>query len=72
MRSTITISIPDQVRGELDRLSRQEGVSRSDIIRDSLRDHLFLRRFRALRKSMAAKASRKGIFTDQDVFDRVS
>ena len=72
MRSTITVSIPEEIRGELDRLSRSEGVSRSDVVRESLRDYIFLRRFRALRKSMAARASRKGIFTDQDVFDTVS
>jgi len=72
MRNTITISVPKTLRGELDKLSKQEGVSRSDLVRDSLRDYLFLRRFRALRKSMTAKASQKGIFTDQDVFDRIS
>jgi metal-responsive CopG/Arc/MetJ family transcriptional regulator len=57
---------------ELDRVSRLEGVSRSDIVRESVQDYLFLRRFRTLRKTMVAKASRRGIHTDQDVFDRVS
>ena len=72
MRSTITVSLPQRMRAELDRLSRAEGVSRSDIVRESVRDYLFVRRFRRLRKSMVAQASRKGIFTDADVFDRVS
>jgi len=72
MRSTITISLPDPVRKELDRMSQDEGVSRSDIVRESIRDLLFVRRFRSLRKSMVAKASRYGVSTDQDVFDKVS
>ena len=72
MRSTITISLPDHVRKELDRMSQDEGVSRSDIVRESIRDLLFVRRFRSLRKSMVAKASRHGVSTDQDVFDKVS
>jgi len=72
MRSTITISVPEQMRSELDRLSRSDGVSRSDIVRESLRDYLFVRRFRSMRKSMVSKASAKGIYTDEDVFDRVS
>jgi len=72
VRSTITISVPEQMRSELDKLSRSDGVSRSDIIRESLRDYLFVRRFRSMRKSMMSKASANGVYTDQDVFERVS
>ena len=72
MRSTITISVPEQMKSEIEKLSRMDGVSRSDIIRESLRDYLFVRRFRSMRKSMTNKASANGIYTDQDVFDRVS
>lgn len=72
MRSTLTISIPEQVRVQLDRVSKTEGVSRSDIVRESIRDYLFIRQFRALRKTMMSKASKQGIHTEQDVFDRVS
>ncbi len=60
------------MKSELEKLSRAEGVSRSDIVRESLRDYLFIRRFRSMRKSMVSKASARGIYTDQDVFDRVS
>lgn len=72
MRSTITVSIPEDVRQELDRVSDAEGLSRSDIIRESVRDYLFLRQFRSLRKRMVPKAAKRGVHTDQDVFSRVS
>ncbi len=72
MRSTITISIPEGIRTQLDRVSQAEGVSRSDLVRESIRDYLFVRQFRSLRKRMLPKASRQGLHTDQDVFDRVS
>ena len=72
MRSTITISLPDDVKAEIDKVSKTEGVSRSDVVRESVRDYLFVRRLRSLRKSMVPKAARKGVHTDQDVFDRVS
>jgi metal-responsive CopG/Arc/MetJ family transcriptional regulator len=72
MRSTITISVPDPMRVELDSLSKSDGVSRSDIVRESLRDYLFVRRFRSMRKSMVSKASARGVYNDQDVFDQVS
>lgn len=71
MRSTITISLPPQMRQELDGLAANEGVSRSDIVRESLRDYIFLRNFRSLRKQMTAKAALQGIYTDEDVFDRL-
>ena len=72
MRSTITISVPEPMRLELDKLSQSDGVSRSDIVRESLRNYLFVRRFRSMRKSMVSKASARGIYADQDVFDEVS
>ncbi len=72
MRSTITISIPEDIRSELDRVSEAEGVSRSDVVRESIRDYLFLRQFRSMRKRMVPKASKRGVHTDQDVFDAVS
>jgi metal-responsive CopG/Arc/MetJ family transcriptional regulator len=46
----MTISIPKSVRAEIDRVSKAEGVSRSDIVRESIRDYLFVRKFRGLRK----------------------
>jgi len=72
MRQTVTISLTEETRKELDAIARREGVSRSDLIRESLRDFLFVRNFRRLREAMMVKAKAKGVYTDQDVFDRVS
>ena len=72
MRDTVTISLPRGVRREVDRIAEREGVSRSEILRASLEDYLFVRRFRALRQRMTAAAQAQGLFTDEDVFDRLS
>ena len=72
MRETVTISLPQAVRRELDKVAMQEGISRSDVLRQSLEDFLFVRRFRQLRQRMMAAAQAQGIFTDEDVFNRVS
>jgi metal-responsive CopG/Arc/MetJ family transcriptional regulator len=72
MRETVTISLPRTVRRELDRVAKEEGVSRSDVLRQSLEDFLFVRRFRQLRQRMMAAAQARGIYTDDDVFTRVS
>ena len=72
MRETVTISLPRAVRRELDKVAKEEGISRSDVLRQSLEDFLFARRFRQLRQRMMAAAQAQGIFTDEDVFTRVS
>ena len=72
MRQTVAVSIPEDLKKALDEVCRSEGVSRSDLVRESLRNYLFTRRFRMLRAQMLARAGAQGIHTDQDVFDRVS
>jgi metal-responsive CopG/Arc/MetJ family transcriptional regulator len=72
MRETVTISLPQTVRRALDKVAKEEGISRSDVLRQSLEDFLFVRRFRQLRQRMMAAAQAQGIFTDEDVFNRVS
>ena len=72
MRETVTISLPQTLPRELDKVAKEEGISRSDVLRQSLEDFLFVRRFRQLRQRMMAAAQAKGIFTDEDVFNRVS
>lgn len=72
MRSTVTVSLSKELKRALDRLSQDEGVSRSDLVRESVREYLFFARLRRLRNRLIPKARRRGIFTDQDVFDRVS
>ena len=72
MRKTITISLPKEVKRDLDKASAEEGMSRSDLIRESLRDYLFMRRFRQLRSRMMAKAQAQGIHADEDVFKRLA
>ncbi len=72
MRETVTVSLTKEIRKELDKVARQEGVSRSDLIRESLRDFLFIRNFRRLRARLRARAQAQDIYKDEDVFERVT
>ena len=72
MRHIVRVSLPTRLKDALDAVAADEGRSRSDVIRASLRDYLFVRQFRTLRQRMLPKAQARGIRTDQDVFDRVS
>jgi predicted transcriptional regulator len=72
MGKTVRVTLPDEVGAELVEVARREGTSQSAVLRKALEDYLFLRRFRALRARMMAKAQAQGIYTDEDVFERVS
>ena len=72
MRRAITVSLPDEIKKELDKVTREEGVTRSDIVRESLRSYLFEREFRRLRRRLMAKAGARGVHTDDDVFELIS
>jgi metal-responsive CopG/Arc/MetJ family transcriptional regulator len=72
MRESLSISLPPQLRKEVDRYSEAAGVTRSDVVREALREYLFVRRFRALREEFLAYGEAAGLHTDDDVFREVS
>jgi len=72
MRETISISLPKSIKQKLDRETRTERLNRSDIIREALRQYFARKEFRRLRGLMVPEAERRGIYTDEDVFRKVS
>ena len=72
MRKAVTVSLPETLTEELDAVSREEGTTRSEVVRDALKRYFTLREYRALRAELTIEAESKGIITDEDVFDRVS
>jgi len=72
MRETVSISLPEDIKTELDEAVAEEGISRSDLVRRALGDFLFVRRFRTMRRELIPHAESQGIFSDEDVFERAS
>lgn len=72
MRESVTISLPEDLKTELDRLTATDGVSRSDVMREALREYLFARQLQELRRKMIPYAEAQGVFTDEDVFREIS
>jgi predicted transcriptional regulator len=72
MKQTLTIRIPDDLRAELQELSRNENKPVSDIVRESLSRYLAIYRFRRLRNMTLPFAEAQGILTDEDVFSMIS
>ncbi len=72
MRRNVTLSLPEDLTKELDAVCREEGASRSEVVRDALRKQFAIRQFRRLRHRLMAKATARGIVTDEDAFRTVS
>jgi len=72
VRKAVTVSLPETLTEQLDAVSREEGTTRSEVVRDALKRYFTLREYRALRAELIIEAESKGIVTDEDVFDRVS
>jgi len=70
--ATVTVRLDVKIQRELDRLSRQLGRSRSDIVRDAVRRQVALLRFERSRRGLLPLAEAQGILTDEDVFRIVS
>ena len=72
MKNAITVTLSEDVKVLPDDLRQQQGLSLNDLASETIEEYVFFQRFRLLRERMSAKAKRQGIYTDQNVFERVS
>lgn len=72
MRENISVSLPKPVNVQLARIVSEEGVSRSEVIRQALQEYLWRRELRSLRARAIPRAQAQGVHTDEDVFKAVS
>ena len=72
MSQSMTIRIPDDLRKQLQKISKAEGKPVSDIVRESLKRYLTLYEFERLRAMTIPYAEAQGIYTDEDIFKLIS
>lgn len=68
----VTIRLDPKLEELLDEVCREIGQSRSEVVRDALRRQLALRLFEEARRKVIPCAEAQGIYTDEDVFERLS
>jgi len=64
--SAVTIRIEPDLQKLLDKVCKQSGRTRSDIVRDSLKRQLSIIRFEQLRRQVLPFAEARGYLTDED------
>ncbi len=72
MKSAVTVRLDRVLEQRLDQYCAKSGKSRSDIMRDALRQHLALLQFEQGRERVMPFAEATGYLTDDDVFRDVS
>jgi predicted transcriptional regulator len=72
MRTVLSVSLPENMSGELDRLARRTGRSKSDIVKESLSMFLWEMKLRTVQKKLGPKAKKLGIVNEEDVFKAIS
>lgn len=72
MNRAITIRIPEEMRKELQEITRLEGKPLSDLVRESLKKYISIYRFRKLRNRVLPFAEAQGILIDEDVYKNIS
>ena len=70
--NTLTIRLPDDLRADLQRISREQNKPVSDVVRESIRRYVAVERFRALRRKVLPFAEAQGFLTDDDIFKAIS
>ncbi len=68
----VTVRLEPELERQLDRVSRELGRTRSEIVRDALRRQLAVLRFEKVRRQLMPFAEARGYLTDEDVSRDVS
>lgn len=74
MRQVVSVSFPPDIKNQVETLAAQRGISRSDVVREAVKEYFILTGMRALRKEAMEKVKKATgrEFTDEDVFKMIS
>lgn len=70
--STLTVRVPDTLKRQVERFSKQRGQTAGDVVRESLKRYMAVEQFQALRRKTLPFAEAQGFLTDEDVFKALS
>ena len=72
MQKSLTIRLPEDIRNDLEELSKAENIPISEIVRESIKKYITVQRFRRLRNKVLPFAEAQGLLTDDDIFKALS
>lgn len=72
MRTVLSVSLPEQIAEELDKVAKRTGRNKSDIVKESLSLFLWETKLKAVQKTLGPKAKRRGLVSEEDIFTAIS
>jgi CopG family transcriptional regulator/antitoxin EndoAI len=60
MPKLLSVSVPDELMREAEEVARAQGKTKSEVVREALRRHVQLERFRELRRHGRERAEERG------------
>ncbi len=70
--STVTFNISDDLKDQLEELSRKQQRPASELVQDSLRRYIAVEQLKTIRRVTVPLAEAQGFLTDEDIFKAVS
>ena len=64
MSRLLSVSLPDDLAGEIDAMAKGSGKTKSEVVRDALKRQVQLERFAALQRYGRERAEERGIGPD--------
>ncbi len=72
MRSTLTISLPQEMRNEVSRQAKSRRMTQSEFVRQAVQEKLWEDAVNESVRVLASRARGSGLRTDGDVFNTIS
>jgi metal-responsive CopG/Arc/MetJ family transcriptional regulator len=72
MRNALTISLPPSLATGLEKSAKRQGKTRSQVVQEALQRLLFLEKIDEARQTAVPLARKQGLYTDEDIFKKVS
>lgn len=69
--ASLTVRIPASLEQELEAKSRERGISKGDVARETLERDLKIQAWRRLREQFRPHLESQGVFTESDVLKRL-
>lgn len=69
---TLTIRLDDKLEKELEKVAKEQHRSKSEVVREMLRESMLRRKFERARAKLLPLGEAAGYLTDEDVFQDVS
>ena len=72
MRMVLSVSLPEKMAQDLQKIAGEMGRNKSDVLRDALGNYLWEEKLRRARHVFYPKAKKEGIVTESDMLSKIS